>query len=243
MLLCLAVGIVISPAGLDEPRPAGSERLWTNVHLEAGGVPYALLGKGGKEAAHNQLVNSPLILLQLAFFHRSGWVNRRVVCSRSLATGRHHLSLEEKRCLFGKGAFGEKLCERPQIDRRRVNGVIGSGVRDEAVGVKPFSNAHGIGCRKAYAAGGGDKTGGIEGSGRLIDARLRLNGLDNSNLAKVCDYLINGCLLPDAPIGMLYAKFFFEIGIDLPIRFGLEGLDLTLPIHYERQGRGLDPSH
>ena len=95
MLLCLAVRIIVSPAGLDEPRSAGPEGFGADVHLEAGGIPDAILGQGGEEAAHHQLINPPLILLQLALVQDGRRVNGRMVGGGPLAARGLHLSLEQ----------------------------------------------------------------------------------------------------------------------------------------------------
>ena len=222
MLFCLAVGIVIPPSRLDQPRPIGPEGLGADIHLEAGGIPDAWVCQGGEEAAHHQLIYPPLLLLKLVLLRRSSGINWGMVGGRPLAPGGHHLSLQQLFCLRRELTPGEEAGEGHQIDGRGIDGIVRPGIGYESVDVEPFANPHGIGSGEANSAGGGDEAGGVKGDGRLLHPWLGLDGADDAHRAQAGQDPVHLILIPDPALGMLNAQLALQVGIYLPVGFGDE---------------------
>jgi len=220
MLLCLAVGIEVSPARLHQAGSAGPEGLGADIHLEAGGIPDTGIGQGGEEAAHHQLIDLPLVLLQASPFQCGGGIDGRVVGGLSLSSGRLHLSLEKPGRLLGKSPFQKMPGKTGKIYGRWIDGIVRSGIGDEAVGVKPFCYAHGIGSRQPDAAGGSNEAGGVKGRRGPVYALLAFNGLDDPLRSQPGDYPVHLLLFPDSSLGMLHTQLLFQIGEYLPVGLG-----------------------
>jgi len=220
MLLGLAVRIVVSPSRLYQAGSTGPEGLGTDIHLEAGGIPDTGLRQGGKEAAHHQLIDLPLVILQASPLQCGSGIDGGMVGGLSLSPGRLHLALEKPGRLLGEGPRQEQPGKSGQIYGGGIDGVVRPGIGDEAVGVEPFRYAHGIGGGQADSAGGSDKAGGVKWGRRPIYALLGFNGGDDALRPQAGDYSVYLALLPDAALGMLHPQLLFQIGVYLPVWLG-----------------------
>ncbi len=160
-----------------------------------------------------------------------------------LAPGGDHGPLQDPLRILPEGALLQGGDEGAKVDGRRIDGILGPGVAYEPAGIEPLCYPHGVGCGESDAAGGGDEGGGVEGGGGPVGPRLLLYGEDRRLFAEALEYRPRQVAVPDPPLLVLDGKVLIEVGADLPVGLGLEGLDLLLPVDDEGEGRRLDPPH
>ena len=244
-------GVLLVDLEVPERRDAAAvrhERLAAQPEVDALALDDGRRQQRGEEAPGDQVVDLGLVAAQL-LLGRAHRVDRRVVGGALLAARRRELVLAGEP---GRGG-GDRLPVREllqaaaQVERRRVHGVVGARVADEAVEVQRLGGAHGARRRHAGAGGGAHERRGVERRRRLVLARLGLVAGDLGELhAGAVEGGLHGLLGVEAALGVRHLERLavaLERRLDLPVRHRHEGAPLELAVDDEAQRGRLHAAH
>ena len=147
----------------------GDELFPVHVEDSVGDLCHSIGGHGGHEPAGDELVELPLVALELGGGGSSGGVDRRMVRGAPLSPGGGDLLLlEELLGLLLHVGVLQLLEDAPEAQALGVLGVLGTGIGDVSSGVEVLRDLHGGGGRDADLVGLDLHHGGVEGRGPVL---------------------------------------------------------------------------
>ncbi len=139
----------------------------------------------------------------------------------------------------------QQLQAAVQVERRRVDRVVGARIADETVQVEGLRRAHGTRGGHAGVGGRAHERRRVEGRGRLDPARLRLAGADDgTRRRRPSQNRLHALRSGETPLGVCGLQLLVvrpEHGLDLPIGDRHEGPAHELPVHDQAQRRSQHP--
>src|ERR687894_271505 len=239
-----AVGVDAEPPLFGDHRAARGERLAAGVEAQGRAQGLRRTRERGEEAADDELVDLPLVVPEVPLRGVARRVDRGVV--RRLLLAPRRLELVPLEQLLGVGASPLDASQVPehlaQVERFRVDGVIGPRVGDVAVRVEVFGEPGRPRGAVAEARRGRQERRGVERGRRGAGGGVLLN-LGDGRL--VGDVLVG---LPDLRLGVEAGGpvahgerlAVLEVDLELPVGHGDERAALLLALGYEHERRRLD---
>src|SRR5215212_10016297 len=144
--------------------------------------------------------------------------------------------------LLGPPELPENLT---QIHATRVDGIVGAGVRDVAVGVEVLGEPRRPRGADPDARRRREKAGGVERYRGRTGGRLLLDLRDRGNLCQLLVRCPRRVFLPETPVGVAGGErlAIFQIRFYLPVGLGDKGPPFALALGDEDEGRALDTAH
>ena len=143
-VLLAAVWVVLQPSGRHHPVAASHEGLAADGHVHPVGLHDGVIGKGGHEAAYNQLVEAPLPVAQFAPPGAARGIDGRMVGGAFVAAAgvQRGPRLRSFTDFTGELAVGEHLQSLPHIQRGRIDRIVGAWVADVPGHVQVLGDTH-----------------------------------------------------------------------------------------------------
>ena len=226
------------------------EGLARNINHELSPLDGRGIRERREETARNEVVELPRGRLELAGVSHAGGIDGWVVRVKLLAARSMHLRRRRELGHVGRILRNarEHLCRRPQVEGRRIDGVVNARIRDEAVHVEALGKAHGTRRRKALGRGSSLKARRVERRGRTLRAALLRHRGDGTRGCVLHVTVRLGRLGLDrkATLGMGDLKALVlrgtnsrSLAVDDPVVLWNEGEALALALDHEGERRRL----
>ncbi len=257
-------------AGLDEAFPVGLQReilrgcLPVDGDIAAGEFgddfqmfPCCVVGNGGEKAADDEFVDLPLVVGEIAPpWEFAGRMDRRMVGRLLIALGRGDIVGRQQALgiVAEGGVVGERSKQFARVEILGIDRVVSSRVGEITSGVQFLGNAHRLLGGVVQRASGANELRGIKRCGRAVGSGSAVDRVDRGGLG-VGQCLVDGLCAVTVPeafclVAILVAVEIlarkaaavvgFEIGKQLPVVLGIEGLDLAFAVNDQLERRALD---